>query len=154
MKFVSKNNNLTVVLMPGIPAQPLSGTPARAGLYVRFKQGSAEITDEKIIDMLKNHPAFNADFICVEDNASDPFMDTRRDIEPTHVMSEMKYGHLESTKASTKKVKLTPEIRKVVDSIAMEKVKELLPGMVEAALKQINEKAKAAVKNDSEKDEK
>jgi hypothetical protein len=52
MKFVSKNANLMVVLRPGIPAQPITGTPAVPTLSARFQDGVVDIQDEKILGTL------------------------------------------------------------------------------------------------------
>lgn len=150
MRFVSKNSNLLVVLTPGLPAQPLSGTPAKAGLYVKFKGGVMETSDENIIKGLKAHPAFNNDFIAVEEKALDPFSSSREETEPVHHISEIKYGHVENPKSSNKKVKISKEMEKVINALAMEKVKELLPGMVEATIKQL---AAASKKKEDNKEE-
>lgn len=147
MRFVSKNSNLMIVLSPGIPAQPLSGTPAKPGLYIKFKGGICEIKDEETIKQMLAHPGFNADYIAVEDTAriQDPFSQNREEEEPAHHTAELKYGHLESPKSTTKKTKLSPEMKKLISSMAMEQVKEILPQAVAMALKQIDaNKAKVA----------
>jgi hypothetical protein len=143
MKFVSKNSNLLIVLAPGIPAQPLSGTPAKSGLYIKFKNGIAEVKDEDIIAKMKAHDGFDRDFIAVEDEKKDPYQDYREDQEPTHVISEIKYGHVEKSVSGNKKIRLTKEMSALVNQLAMEKVKELLPGMVEETLKSIAKQSKA-----------
>lgn len=142
MRFVSKNSNLMIVLTPGIPAQPLSGTPARPGLYIKFKGGICEIKDEETIKQMLAHPGCNADFIAVEETAKvqDPFSSNRSEEEPAHHIAELKYGHLESPKSTAKKQKMTPEMKKLITSLAselaMEQLKAILPQAVEMAMKQ------------------
>lgn len=152
MRFVSKNSNLTIVLVPGIPAQPLSGLAAKPGLYVRFKGGVVEVKDEETIEKMKAHSAYNRDYIAVEDGATviDPFADSRTEPEPAHHTAEIKYGHVENPKSSAKKVKVTPEMKKLVNALAMEQVKVMLPEAVKMALAQINEAKKEDKKEDKE----
>lgn len=140
MKFVSKNSNLLIVLSPGLSAQPLSGTPAKPGVYVKFKGGLYETRDENVIAQMKAHAGFNSDYIAVEDTDKDPYQDFREEQEPTHVLTDIKYGHVEKSVSQPKKVKLTKEMTAIVNQLAMEKVKELLPGMVEATLKSMAKK--------------
>jgi len=142
MRFVSKNSNLMIVLTPGLPAQPLTGTPAKAGLYMKFKAGILETQDEAIIERMKAHPAFNNDFIAVNEVEVDPFSNSREENEPVHHISEIKYGHVENPKTSAKKVKISKEMEKVINAMAMEKVKELLPGMVKATIEKLAESSK------------
>ena len=144
MRFVSKNSNLMIVLSPGLPAQPLSGIPSKAGLYIKFKGGVVEIKDEDMIAKMKAHPAFNHDYIAVEDDAvvKDPFASQREESEPEHLMANIQYGHVEGVKTSGKKTKMTPELKKLVTGLAMEQVKLMLPEAVAMALKQLG-------KNDS-----
>lgn len=132
-----------IVLSQGLPAQPLTGTPAKAGLYMKFKGGILETQDESIIEKMKAHPAFNNDFIAVDDKEIDPFASSREESEPAHHVAEIKYGHVENPKTSVKKLKISKEMEKVINAMAMEKVKELLPGMVEATIKQLTEASKS-----------
>lgn len=126
-----------IVLSPGIPAQPLSGTPAKSGVYVRFKGGVMETSDESIIEKMKAHPAFNLDFIAVDDKERDPFSNSRDESEPTHHIAEIRYGHVENPKSSSKKIKINKDVEKMINALAMEKVKEILPGMVEATIRKL-----------------
>jgi len=139
MKFISKNSNLLIVLSPGLPAQPLSGIPARSGLSVRFRSGMVEVKDEDLIEKLKAHPGFNSDFICAQEDEKDPYASFREEMEPAHHIAEIKYGHVEKRASSKRKEKIPPELEKLVNQLAMEKVKEILPSVVEMTIKKMAE---------------
>lgn len=151
MKFVSKNSNLLVVISPGIPAQPLSGTPAKSGIYVKFQDGIADVKDEEIAKKMLVHAGFNSDFIVAEDK--DPYIDYRQEKEPGHSISEIKYGHVENTMSSPKKPSLTPEMNALINQLAMQKVQEMIPTIVEATLKSANLKATEVVSPEKEETE-
>ena len=53
MRFVSKSINLLVVLRAGLPAQPLTGTPALATVSVRFKDGVADVPEGELTTEVK-----------------------------------------------------------------------------------------------------
>jgi hypothetical protein len=135
MKFVSKNANLMVVLRPGIPAQPITGTPAVPTLSARFQDGVVDIQDEKMIEMMLRHPAFNNDFIAIDsDGGKDPFESLRQPQEPAHAITEIKYGTPEKRTVVGGKTTLPPEIQKLIQDQATAIAKEMLPGMVKATL--------------------
>lgn len=135
MKFVAKNANLMIVLRPGIPAQPITGTPAVPTLSVRFHEGLAEVFDENIVEMMLRHPAFDSDFISVEEKMSDPYSSMRKPTEPAHVVTEIKYGTPVQRTGSPTNTQLSPELKKVIEDQAKEIARAMLPGMVEATLK-------------------
>lgn len=158
MKFISKNSNLRIVLRPGIQSNPLSGIAGQPGVYIKFQNGVVDIKDEEVIKQMTSHPAFNLDFIAVDDNGEDPFSAQREEIEPVHIIQDIKYGHAENKRLSpNRKTKLDPQIKKLVDELAMQEVKRLLPKMVEDTVKKIidmgAEKA-AKTKKDEETSEK
>ena len=126
MKFVSKSSNLLVVLRPGLSAQPLTGTPAKPTVSVRFKDGVAEVPDGELTDMMLQHPGFNADFVSVETSAKDPFAASRTGLEPGHVLTEIKYGHPTYRQSSGAPGSLTPEMTAVVSTLASEMAKKML----------------------------
>ena len=135
MKFVSKNANLRIVLRPGIPANQMSGIAGQPGVYVKFQDGVVEIKDEEMVKKMHDHPAFNLDFIAVDDDGEDPFASTREEIEPVHVIQDIRYGHAEGRRLSpNKKLKLDPQIQKLVDDLATKKMTEALPKMVEMTI--------------------
>lgn len=139
MKFISKNSNLLVVLSPGLPPQPLAGIPAKPGVSVRFRNGVVEVRDEDLVEKLKAHPGYNTDYISAGEGTKDPYANFREEIEPAHDIAEIKYGHVEKRASSKRKVKLTPAMEKMINNIAMEKVKEILPSAVEMTLKKMAE---------------
>ena len=139
MKFISKNANLRIVLEPGIQANQLSGIAGKPGLYVKFQSGIVELKDEELIKKMTAHPGFNLDFIAVDDNGEDPFADQREEIEPVHVLTDIKYGHAENKQVSKRVTKLDPQIKKLVDEKAMEMVQKMLPKMVEDTVRKLAE---------------
>lgn len=139
MKFVSKMANYHVVLRPGIPAQPITGTPAVPTLSVRFHSGMAEVNDQQLIDRMMNHEAYNIDFISVQEMEKDPFASMRSDIEPTHITTDLKFGTPVKRTAPTGIAALPPEIAKLVQeqaaSLAKEMVSQMLPSLVSETVK-------------------
>ena len=135
MKFISRNANLRIILKPGMPAQPVLGIPAVWSVSVKFQDGLAEIKDEKIIEKMLTHTGYNTDFIVVDEDGNDPFANTRDEIEPGHVLSEIKYGHVERSVGSPKNAKMTPEMQSVLTAMANDmankKIKEMLPSLIE-----------------------
>lgn len=122
-----------LVLRPGIPAQPITGTPAVPTLSVRFQDGVVDIHDIELVEKMRNHPGFNVDFVEVEEQKSDPYY--RKPVEPQHVMTELKYGTPIARETSKIKRELPPELEKLIQEQAVAIAKEMLPGMVEATLK-------------------
>lgn len=137
MKFISKNSNLNIVLRPGMSAQPLTGTPAVPTLFVRFKDGIANVEQEELVQMMLNHPGFNNDFIAADDLGTDPYAYLRQDSEPTHVIEEIRFGHPVSRNVPPVKGELPVEIKKMIQEQATAIAKEMLPSMVAATLKEI-----------------
>lgn len=135
-RFVSKSSNLLVVLMPGLPAQPLTGTPAKVTVSVRFRDGQAEVPDGEMADKMRQHPGFNCDFIETDTGSitGDPYAFMRSESEPQHVMTEMKYGTPTGRQVSGKP-RIPPELARVVEDMATERMKQMLPGAIEEALK-------------------
>ena len=136
MRFISKSSNLLVVLRPGLSAQPLTGTPAKPTISVRFKDGVADVPDGELVDMMLSHSGFSSDFIAAD--SGDPYRMSRTDVEPQHVVTEMQFGtpvkrHMEGGK----RVVLSPEMQAIVKDMAIALAKEMLPSMVEGTLKSI-----------------
>lgn len=153
MKFISKNSNLRIVLRPGIPANQMSGIAGQPGVYVKFQNGVVDIKDEDMIKQMHDHPGFNQDYIAVDDNGEDPYASQREEIEPVHILSEIKYGHVEGRKLSPHaKTKLDPQIQKLVDELAKKQVEKLLPKMVEETVKKMIEMGEAKTKAKKEKE--
>ena len=128
VKFVSKNSNYMVVLTPGIEGNRALGTHAISGLYVKFQAGVVDVKDEKVIKMLREHPSCGIDFLEVKENElnPDPYADEREEIEPDHVIQNIKYGHAEGIIGSKKKLKLTPSMKKVIENEAIRMLPNLL----------------------------
>lgn len=127
-KFVSKNSNLMIVLRPGIPGSTITGQQPKAGLYVRFQSGTVDIKEESVAEMLRAHPDFNTGFIEVKSEDLDPYEHTRNEVEPAHILKDMKYGQAEKMVGSAKKVKLSPELKKLIENEAV----KMLPGLLKS----------------------
>jgi hypothetical protein len=127
-KFVSKNSNYMLVLKPGVEGNRALGTHAVSGIYVRFQDGAVDVKDQNIIDMLKGHPGFGNDFVEVKPEDVDPYADAREEIEPAHIVTEMKYGHAERVVGTPKPVKVTPQMKKLLEKEAL----KMLPGLLKS----------------------
>ena len=117
-----------IVLQPGVEGNRALGTHAKPGIYVRFSGGTVIVKDENIAKMLREHSQFNNEFLEVKDSDVDPYADTRTDIEPEHFVAEIKYGHLEKAISPQKKTKLSPELKKLIESEAL----KMLPSLLKA----------------------
>jgi len=122
-RFISKSSNLLIVLRPGFPAQPITGTPAKPTLSVRFKDGLADVPDGELTDLMMAHAGFNSDFILAE--IGDPYASTRQPSEPTHVITEMKYGTPTARQVTGDKVQFSPDVMKSLTDIAASMAKAM-----------------------------
>lgn len=125
-RFISKNSNLRIVLKHGIPPEPITGRLAVPGLYIKFENGVVNVSDEETIKLMMSHDGFNSDFILANEEETDPWKWQRRDKEPAHKLTELKYGHVEKT--------LTP--KRQLDGMSVEK-RMLFEKMVEDTAKKI-----------------
>lgn len=139
MKFISKSSNLNIVLRPGMSAQPLTGTPAVATIFVKFTDGIAEVGDKELIEMMLTHNGFNRDFVSADEKGTDPYVHIRESSEVQYVTEELIHGQTKRTSSPIKKT-LPPEIQKMIKEQAMSIAKEMLPTMVEAVLKEATSK--------------
>ncbi len=160
MKFVSKSSNMMIVLSPGVPGSTITGQAAKHGLYVRFKDGMVEVKEQSVIEKLRNHPSFNIDFVEVPENAVgaavDPYADSRDETEPGHVMTEIKYGHVEKVTGSPRKVKISPELKKYIaaeaQKLARSMVKDMIPEILKEAKKSVDAEKKTETPVNTEKE--
>lgn len=135
-KFVSKNQNLMIVLKPGISANPLAGAPAQPGLSVRFQDGVLFLDNDEIAEKLLASQAFiDGDFIEVLDGEVDPYVKGRKSSEPNHLIEELKYGHIEKTIGTPK---AASELQKMVADEAVKLAKAMLPDMVKETIRQLS----------------
>ena len=124
---------------PGLSAQPLSGFQGKQPIYVKFENGVVELKDENLIEKMLAHPAYtkDGDFIVAEDGA-DPFADRREELEPTHIHTQIKYGHVEESSSSPmRKAKVNPELKKLVNDLATKQMQDILPGLVAQGVKDV-----------------
>jgi hypothetical protein len=134
-KFVSKNSNYMLVLKPGIEGNRNLGTHAIPGLYIKFQSGLVDIKDEAIAEQLRSHPSCGSDFIEVKQDEVDPFSGEREEIEPGHVISEIKYGHNEKAAGTAPAAKMTPQLKKLIEAEAI----KMLPGLLKSNPKVLKE---------------
>jgi len=142
MKFISKSSNLHVILKPGIPEQPITGTPASPTVSVRFQDGIAVVKDENMVELMRSHQGYNVDFIEAEEESPDPYAGYREESEPAHVLQEMKYGHPGGRNVSPVKKPVPESLKKLIHDQSVALAKEMLPTMVEETLKKMAESSK------------
>jgi len=141
-----------LVLKPGIQGNHLTGTASVPGLYIRFRDGIAEVKDEDMINIIKNSDGYrNGEFIAVGDNGEDPFADARIATEPVHIVQEMKYGHIEGRKVSDVPVKIPASVKKMIEAEAKKMAKAMLPELLKEAVKELSASAAASNKASTEK---
>ena len=133
MKFVSKFTNHRLVLRPGVPSEPITGRTAIPGLYVKFEQGMVDVKDPEMVDRMLKHPRFGADFILLKEDEIDPYLETRKNIEPDHIITEMKYGHPDKVIGN----KQTITLNKKQKEIFKEMVKDQAGAMAKEMLKEL-----------------
>ena len=155
MKFVSKQSNYQITLRPGISGSRVTGTHLVPGIYVRFEQGLATVNNEEHIEMMKKHPAFDRDFIIQPENKVDPYASTRKDTEPVHNIGQVKYGTVDGSLTPKPKLILSADKMKVVKEMiekrATKMVEEMLPTLIENALKKKEQETKKEESKVSEK---
>lgn len=147
MKFISKNQNLRIILTPSLQANPIVGESAKPGLFVKFESGLAEVSDPALVQRMLQHPGLNRDFIRVADNQEDPYAYQRRENEPEHDLVNIEFGHI-GKNLNPKKAKLPPELMKLVeqmaDAKAVEKAKTMLNELMQAAAESKKEPGESA----------
>ena len=135
-----------IVLKPGLSAQPLTGSPPVPTVSVSFKEGVVDVPEGPLTEMMLKNPAFGSDYVSADSvNNVDPFAYGRTEMEPQHVVTELKYGtpqarHVEGGG----KAKLPPELAKIVQDAAAEMAKAMLPSMMETMLKTMVEQSASA----------
>ena len=142
-----------ITLRPGVSGNNLTGTPSIPGVYVRFRDGIVDVKDEEMVRLMKASDGFRSgDFVAADDQGADPFADQRVAAEPTHVVSEIKYGHVENRKVSDIPVKVPAAIKKLIAAEAKKMAKsmlkdpELLKEALKEAVKEMKEKEAEATK--------
>lgn len=138
-KFISKSNNLHIILRPGLQASPLTGTQAKPAISVRFQDGMANVADEELVQMMLNHPGFDSDFISAEDKQADPYAYLRQESEPAHIITDIKFGTPQKSTGTKVKPQMPPEVLKLIQEQAAAIARQMLPSMVTEALKTIVE---------------
>lgn len=130
-------SNYRVILQHSIPAEPITGRMAVPGLWVKFENGAAEVKDEKVIELMKAHRLFGSDFVIVEDVQVDPYEDMRNSVEPDHNITEIKYGHVESSTSPRQAIAVTKETKRALMGMAQDMAKEMAPAMAKEMLREV-----------------
>jgi hypothetical protein len=128
-----------ITLRPGISGNSLTGTASVPGVYIRFRDGVVEVKDDEMIRLMKASDGFRGgDFVAADDHGEDPFAETRTSTEPVHVISDIKYGHVENRKVSDSQVKVPAAIKKMIAAEAKKMAKQLLkdPELLKEALRE------------------
>ena len=93
MKFISKYSNFRITLKPSIQGNALLGNPPKPGLWVLFQDGFANVDDDEMAEMVKQHPAYKrGEIIEATENTVDPYKETRKLNEPEHIVSQFEHG--------------------------------------------------------------
>ena len=142
MKFISKSANLNIILRPGMQAQPLTGTPAKATIFVRFKDGIADVEDEELVKMMMIHDGFERDFVAADEKGTDIYAH-QREHEVQYVTEELVHGQAKRIGTPLVKRPMSPEIKKMINDQAISIAKEMLPDMVKAVLESAQKLPKA-----------
>ncbi len=153
MKFISKSNNLRIVLKHGISAEPISGRAAVNGLYVKFENGLANIENEEMVKLMFKHPGYNSDFICAKDEEG-VFSGQRRNAEPRHDIVEITAGGVIGKNLGEKNtVALNNEQKELLTKMAKEMATEMLKKLVSKTQNK-EEKIDSENKTEKEKEDK
>ncbi len=145
MNFVSKSNNLRIVLKHGIPAEPITGRAAVHGLYVKFENGVVNVEDKETIDLMMKHPGYDSDFICPK--GDDPYAGQRKNVEPEHDMTEIGSGGvIGKTNSKKPAVQLSEAQKEAMKEIAKEMAMKMAPELAMEMLKEMSAKTKETEK--------
>ena len=143
MKFISKNSNLRIVLRHSMPAEPLTGRLGVPGLYIKFENGVANVSNEEHIKMMIAHSGFNSDYIQVKEEQIDPYKNTRKEVEPDHMITEFEHGRAEKLKGSSHNVRLDPKLKSAAVEMAKEMAKEMAPQLAKDMLLEMAKQRRA-----------
>lgn len=154
MKFVSKSENLRIVLEPGLEAEKISGKRAVPGVYIKFEGGVVNVEKEEWVKMMLTHPGYDNDFFAYnpEDPSIQRIMQGRTPAEPDHTMTEVKYGHVEKSNNAGLMNKVSPEMKAALAETATTMAKQIAAEIVKEQMKPMQELLqKLSDKQDDEK---
>ena len=103
------------------------------------------VFDSEIIEHLLQHPSYNNDFIKVDEEEVDPYLDKRRDSEPQHIHAEIEHGTLKKVEGGPRKI--DPKLQKLISNEAIKMAKEMAPKLAVEFLKDLKEKSDAESEN-------
>ena len=153
-RFISKNANLRIVLKHGIQPEPITGRLAVPGLHVKFENGIVNVSDEETVELMMAHSGFNSDFILAnEDNEVDPWKYQRREKEPKHNLTELKYGHVEKTITPKGHFDDMPVDKRILfEKMVEDTAKKIAVPLAKEMLKKVMEEAEEEISEDSPED--
>ena len=131
-------SNLRLVLRPGIPAQPITGTPAVPTLFIQFKDGMASSDNEEVIQLLQSHKGFDRVFVQVEEGVR-PAFEANRTAEPVHVVSDLEHGKI--VRRSGNPVGQNPDSAKKMQEHINTQAKAMAMAMLPELLKAVQEQS-------------
>ncbi len=136
MKYISKNVNLRIVLVPGIPGERLTGRIMQPGKYVKFESGVVTIPDNntEYIEMMRNHPGFGSDFFEVEEGKTDPYASNRKGMEPEHNIVNLEFGHVGKNINPKSRVMLPQEQKDIMKEMAIGMAKDMAKDIIKEFL--------------------
>ncbi len=109
------------------------GVPPTPAIFVRFKDGVIDVTQEDIIEMLLNHPGFRIDYIPADEEDAARFQKRHTNLEPQHVLIKMDNGRPGGQIGSKAPAGVSPEmmdmLKGIAKDMAVEMAKELAPKM-------------------------
>jgi len=138
MNYISKNNNYRVILRSGLPGEPMTGRAAVSGLYVKFVDGIANITDEETNKLMKDHPGFGTDFVEIEDDGKDPWGKVRKESEPQHNIMNIEHGAVGKSLNPVKKPLFTPAQLEAIEELTTKKALEMAPKLAKKIIDNID----------------
>jgi len=136
MKFISKNANLRIVLKQGLPAEKLTGRVSVPAVYVKFENGLVTVNDKDKIEMMLAHSGFNSDYIAVEEDGKDPFINTRKESEPEHNITEITHGSIGKSITPKASIQLSQEQRTMMMEMAKKMALTMAPELAKEILKE------------------
>ena len=139
MKFISRISNYQLTLVAGTQGAPNMGMPPKPGIYVRFIDGKATISQpireysvEKLVELMKQHPSFGRDFVLADEvDDIDPYAKYRRPVEPEHDILELKHGSIDKNVNPRPKVAISPDKKIEFDQMVKEKAMEMAKTVLE-----------------------
>lgn len=162
MKYVSKQQSLSLILRSGIPANKIAGTQPVPGIHLRFEHSRADtksleklkVSEEEAIEMVERHCSYNVSFFREE---SAPVMNSVVDPIPgqRHSITNLENGKFVQGNKEKKEVKFSDEqkafMREFLDNEVEKRVETRLKENEETKKEVSKPKTKKTTKKTSKK---